>query len=73
MATRLKTMAAASGLIIVMFGMLPRLQNDVVLNSQNDTAVYNATEALGNSAIQLSPYLMLVLAAGFGLVVLRGL
>lgn len=57
-------MAAVSGLIVLIIGFLPRLQNDVVANSTNSTAAYNTTETLGNSILQLSPYVVLVVAAG---------
>jgi hypothetical protein len=67
---QVKQMSIAAGFVALLVGFLGVMQNSVP-NSQTGTSPFNATTALTESIISLTPLVVLVLAAAFILAALR--
>jgi len=63
MSQRITLLAAATGLLVVLLGIIPTAQTRLGANATN-TSAYNATDSVISTGAELLPLALLLLAVG---------
>jgi hypothetical protein len=68
MASRIVTLAASSAVIVIMLGIIPTAEQEIVAGTNaTNTSAFSAIDTVSTSLVELTPLVVLVLAAGFAL------